>query len=418
MTVALSVIIPVYNVEKYLDDCITSVVNQSLRNIEIICIDDGSTDSSGKILDEYSERDNRIKVIHRKNGGVGSAMNEGIRISTGEYIGIVESDDFADASMFESLYRIAKTNELDYVKSDFWMVNDQGRTKRNVFLNTNIGCNTIFSANENMNKLKNAKAIWSAIYKRDFIISNDICFLETRGASFQDTSFWFKVAITANKAMMIDEAFLNYRINENSSVKSKEKVFCVCDEVEECLRYIQDKGLTIFMPFFWRYKFDSYFWNLNRLEGDAQILFLRRFCDEFLTFPFDDYEVMKQFTNDDVDYIRLLINSFESVKNAYEICADGRQFEVGKQAYDQIYIYGAGKKGKLLRAELSKIYPDCNIGFVVSDENHVIDEGVTLESNTLDISTPIVIAIANPYIKMIMTSRAVKRGFRDIFFFA
>ena len=98
----ISVILPVYNVQQYLEKCIESVVNQTYKNLEIILIDDGSTDMSGKICDEFAEKDGRIKVIHSKNGGVSAARNIGLDIATGEYIGFVDSDDWIESQMYEN----------------------------------------------------------------------------------------------------------------------------------------------------------------------------------------------------------------------------------------------------------------------------------------------------------------------------
>ncbi|MBS7046628.1 MAG: glycosyltransferase family 2 protein, partial [Eubacterium sp.] len=104
----ISIIVPVCNVEKYLSKCLDSIVNQTLKEIEIICIDDGSTDDSGAILDSYSQKDSRIKVIHKKNSGYGNSMNVGMDCAEGEYIGIVESDDCILPEMYEELYKAAK----------------------------------------------------------------------------------------------------------------------------------------------------------------------------------------------------------------------------------------------------------------------------------------------------------------------
>ena len=118
--VKVSIIVPVYNVEKYLRQCMDSIIVQTLKDIEIICIDDGSTDSSGGILDDYASKDDRIRVIHKENSGYGNSMNIGLDAATGEYVGIVESDDYADENMFQTLYRIADENKLDVVKSSFF----------------------------------------------------------------------------------------------------------------------------------------------------------------------------------------------------------------------------------------------------------------------------------------------------------
>ena len=109
----VSVIIPVYNVGKYLRKCLDSVINQTLKDIEIICVNDGSTDNSGKILDEYAAKDKRIKVIHQENQGLGAARNVGIDLAKGEYIGFVDSDDWISTGFYEKLYETAKRENSD-----------------------------------------------------------------------------------------------------------------------------------------------------------------------------------------------------------------------------------------------------------------------------------------------------------------
>ncbi|MEG1311454.1 MAG: glycosyltransferase [Romboutsia sp.] len=109
----ISVIVPIYNVEQYLPKCIESIINQTINDIEIILVNDGSTDNSGEIADNYAKNDQRIKVIHKENGGQGSARNKGIDIAKGEYIGFVDSDDWVDLDMYEKLYKNAKEENLD-----------------------------------------------------------------------------------------------------------------------------------------------------------------------------------------------------------------------------------------------------------------------------------------------------------------
>ena len=114
----VSAIIPVYNVEKYLRECLDSVINQTLKDIEIICVDDGSTDNSGKIIDEYATKDKRIVVIHKANGGYGHSCNKGLDKVRGEYTAILEPDDFVDEHMYEDLYNYAKQYDVDIVKAN------------------------------------------------------------------------------------------------------------------------------------------------------------------------------------------------------------------------------------------------------------------------------------------------------------
>ena len=116
----VSIILPIYNVQEYLRECLDSVCSQSLADIEIICVNDGSTDSSLDIINEYAAKDKRIVVLSGPNGGYGKAMNKGLDCATGEYIGIVEPDDYVIPEMFDELYEIASKNDLDFVKADFY----------------------------------------------------------------------------------------------------------------------------------------------------------------------------------------------------------------------------------------------------------------------------------------------------------
>ena len=109
----ISIIVPVYNVEQYLRKCIESIKNQTYTNIEIIIVDDGSTDNSGAICDELKQTDNRIQVLHKKNGGLSDARNAGLKIAKGEFVGFVDSDDYIKEDMFETLYKLNKEHHSD-----------------------------------------------------------------------------------------------------------------------------------------------------------------------------------------------------------------------------------------------------------------------------------------------------------------
>ena len=237
----ISVVVPVYNVEKYLKECIDSIINQTLEDIEIICVNDGSTDSSLEILNNYAKKDSRIIVINKSNSGYGHTMNMGLNAASGEYIGIIESDDFADKNMFEDLYKLAKEYDADIVKGDwynYWSKNKFARKNNRI-----SSAKTLKLTNSKQDKslLRINPSVWSAIYKKDFLNKYNIRFLETPGASYQDLAFSFKVFALAEKVILTDKAYLYYRQdNMNSSVKSKTKVYCVCDEYEEIDRFLEE----------------------------------------------------------------------------------------------------------------------------------------------------------------------------------
>lgn len=235
----ISICVPVYNVEKYLGECLDSIVNQTLKDIEIICVNDGSTDSSLDILKEYSNKDGRVKIIDKSNSGYGASMNMALDAAVGEYIGVVESDDFAKKNMFESLYNLAKQNDADVAKSNwftYWSLTKFSK-KENRISSAKTKEITNFEKDNSIVRIN--PSIWSGIYKRDFLNNNNIRFLETPGASYQDLSFTFKVFTLAKRVILTDKAYLYYRQdNLNSSVKAKNKIYCVCDEYNEIEKFM------------------------------------------------------------------------------------------------------------------------------------------------------------------------------------
>ena len=288
----VSIVVPIYNVEKYLHQCLDSIVNQTLKDIEIICVDDGSTDSSPQIIKEYMDKDPRVKVITKPNSGYGNSMNRGFDMAEGEYIGIVESDDYADPEMFEEMYQVASSNQLDVVKSGFYYYysipnerNEKEEIVSKIRARKSFCPATDFKAPMEMVEFFNLKpTIWSAIYRKDFIRENKIRFNETPGASFQDTSFSFKVMCLAKRVQLLQEAYLHYRQdNENSSVNSPKKVFCVCDEYEEMHKFLETNPLHrgVLECICNRIKYDTYMWNLGRLSPKFKYIFLERAAQEF-----------------------------------------------------------------------------------------------------------------------------------------
>lgn len=290
----VSVVVPIYNVEKYLRECLDSLVGQTLKEIEIICVDDGSTDSSKEIIREYMQKDTRVKMIAKeKNSGYGNSMNQGFDMASGEYVGILESDDFAEPAMFEKLYETARENALDVVKSSFWFYYSTPKQYNEKYEVASKGTEKRtfcpawdFDAPMEMVEFFNMKpSIWSAIYKAEFIRRNGIRFLETPGASFQDTSFNFKVMALAGRVQTLREAFVHYRQdNEGSSINSQSKVFCVCEEYAEIQRFLEtnpfNRGMLECVAN--RIKYDTYMWNFDRLSPKFRYLFVERISGEFM----------------------------------------------------------------------------------------------------------------------------------------
>lgn len=335
----VSVVIPIFNVEKYLRQCLDSVVNQTLKDIEIICVNDGSTDSSLDIIKEYAEKDGRIIIIDKKNSGYGHSMNCGFDIAKGRYLGIIESDDYAELDMFEKLYETAILDDLDVVKSGFfyyWSRPIEKNIENKIASKTM--CGRVFCPVSDFNvpmeqaEFFNIKpTIWSAIYKSDFIRENTIRFNETPGASYQDASFNFKVWCCAKKVRLMQECFLHYRQdNEASSINSPGKVFCICDEYEEMERFLLARpilrgkleGVRV------RLKYDSYIWNYERLSEPLQREFLSRASEDFANDLSNGYCERKYYPSYKWNTLLLIIRDYKEYHNWRLAEKEGNAYDV------------------------------------------------------------------------------------------
>lgn len=209
----ISVIIPIYNVEKYLRECLESVINQTLSDIEIILIDDGGKDNCPKIIDEYAAKDSRIIAIHKDNGGYGQSMNVGLERATGEYIAIVEPDDYIDSKMYEALYKIAQNSDSDIVKSCFYdnLQSKQLTRIKKVNWKDEIPEDKSFTIQEYPYFLYYHPSVWSCIYKRDFLNKHNIRFIEAPGAGWTDNPFQVQTMCLAQKINYTSNAYYYWR---------------------------------------------------------------------------------------------------------------------------------------------------------------------------------------------------------------
>ena len=218
----VSIIIPIYNSEKYLEECLYSVISQTLRDIEIILIDDGSTDSSPEICDKYAAIDNRIKVVHKRNEGMGKAYNLGIEIATGEYIGFVESDDYIDRNMYKELYENAQIYDSDLVKCGFYhWYSSENITIPPIEQMQLRQMETIkqpFCITDYKQLLFYHSSIWASLYKSEFI--KNFKFSEQKGASYQDFSFMIDVLTKAKKISTINQNYYYWRIGNSNHMSS------------------------------------------------------------------------------------------------------------------------------------------------------------------------------------------------------
>lgn len=287
----VSVLVPICNVERYLEQCLESVMKQTFKDIEVICINDGSTDGSLDIINSFVKKDSRFHVIDKPNSGYGDSMNKGLDVANGKYIAILESDDYVDPDALEYMVGRAEREQLEVLKCNFWLYWSAPGPER---LNRHdVYFSAISPTMELMGPHCPAKcpeifwakpSIWSALYRRSFLEANDIRFLPTPGASFQDTSFTFKVFACAQRVAYSSRAFLHYRQdNEKSSVNNPGKVYCVCDEHAEIKRFLDEDRPDLkaeLDPIRAKVKFYNYRWNYFRLVDDLRADFLARFSAE------------------------------------------------------------------------------------------------------------------------------------------
>ena len=229
----ISIIVPIYNVGKYLPRCIESILNQTFNNFELILVNDGSTDNSGVVCDDYAKKDTRIKIIHKSNGGVSSARNAGLYVAKGEYIGFVDPDDYIDKNMYEKLYRLCIDNNSDIAICRFnreinGKIQNKESTEEIIELNNMEAMNELFKGN--LYRFSLCNKLFS---KKCF---NDVLFPEER--IHEDLSTTYKLFANSKKAVYINYCGYIYVRRENSILTStynekRLQAFIAWDEIIE-----------------------------------------------------------------------------------------------------------------------------------------------------------------------------------------
>ena len=214
MSKKVSIIIPCYNIESYIEKCLKSIIDQTEKNIEIICVNDGSKDNTLAILQKYEQVDNRIRIINKKNGGVASARNVGIKEANGEYIMFVDGDDYIDENMVEQLYVNAKKNNIDIIKCNRYDVYPKSKKiikRRPLWEENKIIEKDSFNEKIYMDFFKRAKlgVVWMTLIRNEIIKENDICFNEKMCVD-EDVVFSFQVFLKAKRFMYLKDSYYYY----------------------------------------------------------------------------------------------------------------------------------------------------------------------------------------------------------------
>ena len=293
----ISVVIPIYNVDKYLKECLDSVVNQTLKDIEIICVNDGSTDGSLKILEEYAQKDNRIIVINQENQGQGVARNKGIDVASGEYIAFVDPDDFIDLNTFEIVYNKFKETNVDIVQFDYQTCTEYGKFIENHPLykqiykkiNLKLKNNQVFCWQDIKNKDLSAMRFCATdkVYSSMLIKDNKIRFASNRIG--EDHLFAIGTSLIADHILYLNRYFYHYRQREDSSVhKCSNDNFGVFDNILLLKKFLAEHELyNVFSKSFNNYVLEAYVRQFVNIPLENKEVYLNK-CKEILSV--EDYK--------------------------------------------------------------------------------------------------------------------------------
>ena len=322
MDIKVSVIIPVFNTEEYLDQCLKSVSNQTLKDIEIICVYTDSKDKSLEIINNWQKIDNRIKIIKRNDGGLGGARNEGLKYAKGEYIAFLDSDDWVDVEAYEKLLATAEKTRSDMVLFPFYSYNNKTQKIEKDAWGTNLNIDK-----ELINKVFNYKDIsiknliseyspvtaWSKLYNAKFLKDNNLKFPEN--LRYEDNPFYYECLIKAKRISVLNERILFYRINRENSLQASKfnnknvlDIIPVLKQISNTLivNNVDSKILEVFN----KYAINELVWRYNKMSLYREALvkltkenFERSFYENFLhTINYNPPE-------------NIVKKSYESVKN-------------------------------------------------------------------------------------------------------
>lgn len=392
MDIKVSIIMPSYNVVRYIEECMDSVVNQSLKEIEIICVDAFSTDGTREIIKNYAEKDNRITLLDDDKKSCGYSYNKGIASAKGEYIGFVETDDYVRSDMFEILYDLASKDHLDYAKANhipFINIDEKQRYFKEERIFGIPGLNHLYSSmidpSEHPEILWPDHCMWNGIYDATFLKKNKIRLNGSKGASYQDHGFQWQTMCSAKRAVYLDEGLYFYRQdNENASMKDSKGMIRDHAEFMFVKKYLENNPTTLREHWwvFYQKLFDSLRrWSCNLLRDHKTL-------PEEFNDVYEQYrqELKKGVENGYLDPIKIGFKRYEELhmlmrsrdfylsylyQNVQERMVYQKNIAKKLRNEKQIVIVGAGDYGKKLFVMLNKYRSSIICAFADNDpEKH------------------------------------------------
>ena len=344
MNPAVSVIIPVYNSEPFLRECLDSVVNQTLRETEIICVNDGSTDKSPAMLEEYSSRDSRIKIINQDNRGAGAARNAGLKIAAGKYLSFLDSDDYFARTMLEKAYKKALAGDADIIAFDAKKYNVQdGKYSKGEwkFRKKHFPKKYPFSykdAPAGIFKVLSNEA-WTKIFKKDLIFSNGIQFQELRSAN--DVFFTWCAIFNAEKIDMVDEKLAFYRKGHLTSIQSNKDKTAL--DFYHAFRRLKDYLITAGKYEEIKQNFGNFFlsnalYNLFSIKDVNQFILLYNELKEHIfsefEYDYDDRDCISKFREKDwileKECFQFLVDRRKAIEKEIEAIRGSPPYRMGR----------------------------------------------------------------------------------------
>ncbi len=362
----VSVIMPSFNVVEYIDECIQSVINQTLKEIEIICIDAGSTDGTWEKLCSYADnKENMVSVrlIRSDVKSYGYQVNTGIRAAKGKYIAIVETDDYVSLDMYETLYAIADQTKADVVKADynsFYTQTDGSRVFQQISMwkKDQSQYNKLIDPRKIIYFYANDYGIWRGIYSREFLVKNDIWLNESKGAAFQDIGFVQQILACAQKVYYSDKSLYRYRTDrEMSSMNSLHGLQYSCQEFKRLLENEAVFNKLVYLPGLYRHMVQSFYGELTKLlritDYDVHSEYIEPYSNWFME------EVgralkLKLVVPDDLDvfyqYFQVMADDIEKyatdLKQRDSVLRENTEWILSKTQGKKTVVFGAGLRGK------------------------------------------------------------------------
>lgn len=286
-TPGITVVIPVLNSRPYIRECVESVLEQTFNDIEILCIDAGSEDGTVEILDEYARIDKRLRVIHSDRKSYGYQINMGINAARGKYLAIIESDDYMVSNGLQELFKAIEDNQADVLKANYHIFTGEWNQRKFSFrriMEDKQYYDKVLDPSEDTKVFSGSNVPWSGLYRLSFLRENSIRLNETPGASYQNNGLWFQCMALSHRVFFLSKSFYSYRgDNKNSSIYSKNKVFCMCDEYDYIREFLEKEEAlkTKFAPICAYYRYIKYIWTLKRIADEFKNVFLQRFAEDF-----------------------------------------------------------------------------------------------------------------------------------------